>query len=255
MKIHLKNIKKSFLVWLLMFGVTFLSYAQTSNPQQATIVNSSPTVNDILEALRGTGLKEMKLDLGAGDGLVRGDSTRQIAIFKDGERAGLGMDEGILFSTGDAQFDLENRNSSTNISNKIQEGSTYIDPDLTGIFEQAIYDVVVYKFEVTLADHTSAIRVEFQFGSDEYPDFVGSVYNDAFGFFVRPKENGATLPGGDDVINMARLPYSNNPISINTVNYGVVGRSGQSTYPGLDLSQSEHYINNGHTTTMGGVED
>ncbi|KAF7275651.1 hypothetical protein GWI33_011460, partial [Rhynchophorus ferrugineus] len=228
------------LLLFVLFGATKLQ-AQTPS----TIINSNPTDEEILESLTGDG---MTSHLGNGDGLVVGERNSQVAIFNNGLAAGFGMDEGILFTTGNTTTELSNKNVETQSSNG--PGSTYTDPDLTGIFSQAVNDVVIYKFKVTLASHTSAIRVVFQFGSEEYPDYVGSEYNDSFGFFIRPAGNGATLPDGNSVINMARLPYSNNPISINTVNYGYPGYSGTSSYPGLDLNQSQYYINNGHTTTV-----
>src|SRR5690554_7810146 len=225
------------LMVFILFGFNQKLYSQT--PVQATIENTNPSDPQILEALNGGG---MTLYLDTGDGLVRGVRNRQIATFSNGEAAGFGMEEGILFTTGRASEDLASRNNALTKSFEAQS-TTYSDSDLTGIFNEATRDVVIYKFKVTLADHTSAIRAVFQFGSEEYPDYVGSVYNDAFGFFVRPVSAGATLPGGASVINMARLPYSNNPISINTVNYGYVGDSSDPNYTGpLDLTQSEHYI-------------
>src|SRR5690606_13011927 len=135
----------------------------------------------------------MTLYLDTGDGLISGVRNQQIATFSNGEAAGFGMEEGVLFTTGNATIDLSNRNSEEQMSN-MPQSTTYSDPDLTGIFTQATRDVVIYKFKVTLANHTSAIRAVFQFGSEEYPDYVGSRFNDAFGFFVRPVSAGATLP-------------------------------------------------------------
>src|SRR5690554_4460156 len=234
------------LMVFILFGFNQKLYSQT--PVQATIENTNPSDPQILEALNGGG---MTLYLDTGDGLVRGVRNRQIATFSNGEAAGFGMEEGILFTTGRASEDLASRNNALTKSFEAQS-TTYSDSDLMGIFADATNDVVIYKFKVTLANHTSAIRAVFQFGSEEYPDYVGSEFNDTFGFFVRPVSAGATLPGGASVINMARFPYSNNPISINTVNYGYAGINGQNNYPGLDLTQAEHYTINGHTTTVAG---
>lgn len=238
---------KYLLLLVLTFSLSFLSYAQPVSP--ATVVDSNPSDQAILDALKGYGIQNISLS--SGDGLVRGARNRQIAIFDDGYNAGFGVNEGILFSTGNAQNDITRGNDHLRESFQAQIG-TYSDIDLIGIDPDAIRDVVVYKFKVTLEPHTTAIRAEFQFGSEEYPDYVGSVFNDSFGFFIRPASAGATLPDGASVINMARLPQSNLPISINTVNFGYAGTSGSSSYPGLDLNQSAHYIVNGHTTTLQG---
>src|SRR5690554_8015282 len=176
----------------------------------------------------------MTFFLGSGDGLVRGERDQQTAIFSGGDNANLGMDEGVFFTTG-SNIQLISHNLETESSYYPQDEDTYNDSDLMGIFNLAVNDVVIYKFKVTLASHTSAIRVVYQFGSEEYPNYVGSEFNDAFGFFIRPVSVGATLPGGVPVINMARLPQSNNPISVNTVNYGYAGDQGDISFPGLDL--------------------
>ena len=53
----------------------------------------------------------------------------------------------------------------------------------------------------------NAISFQYVFGSEEYPEFVG-LYNDVFGFFL-------------DGVNIALIPNTTTPISINTVNSGV----------------------------------
>src|SRR5690554_4879323 len=193
----------------------------------------------------------MTFFLGSGDGLVRGERDQQTAIFSGGDNANLGMDEGVFFTTG-SNIQLISHNLETESSYYPQDEDTYNDSDLMGIFNLAVNDVVIYKFKVTLASHTSAIRVVYQFGSEEYPNYVGSQFNDAFGFFIRPVSAGATLPGSVPVINMASLAQSNNPISVNTVNYGYPGYYGDASYLGLDLTQAAHYLNNGHTTVLDG---
>lgn len=258
----MKKFKMKFLIRLFVLFAPFLVNAQVASPQPSTIVKLGPSDAEILNSLKGYGLKDMYLDVNYPyDGLVTGYRYDQIALFKDGYRAGFGMDEGILLSTGLAKYDLETRNYTPAVSNNIYSNNyydyntklTHEDPDLMGIFEGAIHDVVIYKFKVTLEDFTTAIRVEFQFGSDEYPNFVGSIYNDAFGFFIRPVSDGAKLPNGESVINMARLPFSNNPISVNTVNGGYNGSSSY-TYPSdSDLTQSAHFINNGYNPALDGA--
>ncbi|MEG0850100.1 MAG: DUF11 domain-containing protein [Flavobacterium sp.] len=229
----MKNFIKNILAFLILL-LTNVVQSQT----QATINNSNPNDAQILASMNGGG---MTLSNGQ---LIRGTRNTQIAIFSNGTQAGFEMDEGILFSTGNARTDLTQRNANSQISNQIQSG-TYQDADLRGIFNEATRDVVIYTFNVTLADYTSALRIAFQFGSDEYPNYVGSAFNDAFGFFV-------TGPNISGTFNMAKIPSNQKPISINTINYGQVGFSGSASYSGLDLTQGALYINNGHTTSLSG---
>lgn len=90
------------------------------------------------------------------------------------------------------------------------------------------YDAASYK--VTLVPTGSTLNVKYAFASEEYPEYVGSAFNDAMAIFV----NGQ---------NCALVPGTNTPVSINTINqftnsaYYVdnsTGASGYSTsYDGL----------------------
>ncbi|MEC4054282.1 choice-of-anchor L domain-containing protein [Myroides odoratimimus] len=223
-------------------------YAQTNTLSPAVVTNAKPTANEILQALNGGGLtlSNPKISSGSIDkwnGYTQKNGS-QIAIFEGGTKANLGMDKGVLFSTGDAVADLNSKNNNYAVSYSI--GQRAYDNALMGIYKDATYDVVIYEFDVTMASHTTALRVAFQFGSEEYPNFVGSVYNDAFGFFV-------SGPGIVDekgkltTVNMARNPLNSNTISVNTINAGYRGKS--SFYPTpVDLTNGGVYINNGHPT-------
>jgi hypothetical protein len=84
----------------------------------------------------------------------------------------------------------------------------------------------------TIVPTCSTLSIQFVFGSEEYPTFVGSSFNDAFGFFVSGPN-----PGGGNYTNynMARIPGTSTPISINNVNAG---------------TNSAYYINNGAGTLV-----
>ncbi len=73
----------------------------------------------------------------------------------------------------------------------------------------------------------------YVFGSEEYPEWVGSSYNDVFGFFVTgPKPNGL---GTYNSYNVALIPGTSLPVTINNVNAN---------------SYSQYYVNNGSGTTI-----
>jgi hypothetical protein len=80
-------------------------------------------------------------------------------------------------------------------------------PSLNGLSPGAdVYgDASTLAFTFTTAGN--AISFQYVFGSEEYPEFVGSPYNDVFGFFL-------------DGVNIALIPNTTRPISINTVNDG-----------------------------------
>src|SRR5690606_37218881 len=125
----MKNSTKYFfnivLMVFILFGFNQKLYSQT--PVQATIENTNLTDAQILEALNGGG---MTLYLDTGDGLVHGLRNMKIATFSNREAAGFGMDEGILFSTGNANTELSQRNTQTQSTlGPPNNDGYYLDPD------------------------------------------------------------------------------------------------------------------------------
>jgi hypothetical protein len=173
--------------------------------------------------------------------ITRGTNA-QVGTFSNGiAGAGLTINQGICLTTGSITETFSNNNSTT--SSIAAAGGTYADVDLTGVDVDATRDVVVFEFDVTLSYTVSRLVVTYQFSSEEYPNWVGSIYNDSYGFFVS---------GGDlaTTRNIALVPTSILPVSINRLNYGVRGCS-NSGQP-VQLGYSAYYINNGHDTTIGG---
>ena len=208
---------------------------------QATI-NLGGTPNDarIIERLTGDGLGI------SNPTLERGVLNTQIATFTNGiAGAGFGIDDGVLFSTGNAVNDLTTRNVRAVTS--VSPTNTGTDPNLIAINPSAAFNTVAYSFDITLAPEVSGIRIVFQFGSEEYPDYVGSVFNDLFGFFV----SGPGIGDGVTMKNFAELPSNGDVIAVNSVNGGVAGDQGDANYEGLNLNQTEFYINNGHRNDGG----
>ena len=79
----------------------------------------------------------------------------------------------------------------------------------------------------------------FSFGSEEYPEFVCSQYNDSFGLFI-------TGPGISGTRNAAFLPNSQTPIAVNNVNGGAAGS--QADGAACQLSNTGYFIDNGNGT-------
>ncbi len=102
------------------------------------------------------------------------------------------------------------------------------DPDLSDLLTSGssnLYDVTVLEFDFTPT--TDMVSFDFVFASDEYCEYVGSTFNDVFGFFISgPGING---PFSNNAENIALVPNTNSYIAINTVNY---------------LDNSNYYINN-----------
>ncbi len=129
--------------------------------------------------------------------------------FANGESTSLGITNGIVLTTGNAQGMAGANNSN---SYGVDNGVQYNDPHLTSIVPQANHDVCALELDIIPQCDTLTIR--FVFGSDEYMEFVNEGYNDAFAFFIF----GPNPAGGMyNAYNVARLP-NNTVVSIDNVN-------------------------------------
>lgn len=86
-------------------------------------------------------------------------------------------------------------------------------------------DVATIKFDLVPA--ADSLRFRYIFSSEEYPNFVCSNFNDVFGFFIQgPGIEGDSMFIGtpfEGYRNLAIIPGTNLPVSINTVNSGQPG--------------------------------
>jgi outer membrane protein OmpA-like peptidoglycan-associated protein len=113
--------------------------------------------------------------------------------------------KGIILTSGSA-FYLKGPNRSTF---KGWASGTLGDADLNNITAGKTFDAAVLEFDFVTTSENLTFR--YVFGSEEYQEYVGSKYNDVFAFFI----NG---PGLNDV-NLARIPETEIPITINNVNH------------------------------------
>lgn len=102
------------------------------------------------------------------------------------------------------------------------------DPDLTALAGYPTHDAASYQ--VTLIPKNSTLHVRYVFASEEYPQFVGSQYNDVMAVYVNGK-------------NCAFVPGTTEPVSVNTINY---------------KTNSQYFVDNttganGYHTTMNGL--
>jgi len=124
----------------------------------------------------------------------------------------VGFERGIIISTGGVALGA-GPNSDTNVGS-VLEGQTN-DPDLSLASTGEIFDRSGLEFDFIPLQPTVTFR--YVFASEEYCEFVDAAFNDIFGFFISgPGLNG---PFSDGAVNLAQVPGTNLPVSINNVNF------------------------------------
>ena len=126
--------------------------------------------------------------------------------------SGLGIESGLLLSSGHAkgaegQYDLGTsyNSSSSGIAN---------DQDIAMLVNGPSYDGAILEFDfIATGDSMDFVYV---FGSEEYEEFVGTAFNDVFGFFVSGPGISGSFSNG--AVNIALIPGTSDPVAINTVN-------------------------------------
>ncbi|GAB6162462.1 hypothetical protein JCM12298_16210 [Desulfothermus naphthae] len=130
-------------------------------------------------------------------------SLNAVGIFSDGLSSGLGIDNGIILTSGSAAGAVgPNNNSGYSIANQYPG-----DKDLTSLVApSSTFDATVLQFDFNTL--TNNLYFNFVFASEEYEEYVNSGYNDVFAFFI-------------DGTNIALVPNTNDPVSINTINQSI----------------------------------
>jgi hypothetical protein len=121
------------------------------------------------------------------------------------------LDSGIVFCTGDIYI-INNENNQSGATTTVGSGT---DADLQILLgsQYSINDAVVIEFDYI--PYTNLINFSYIFGSEEFPEFVNSSFNDVFGFFVSgPGINGQFT---NSAINIALMPDSSGNVSIDNI--------------------------------------
>ena len=183
---------------------------------------------------------------------------QQIGTFQANGFSGLSMESGIVMTTGYVTV-AEGPNSSAAAPSygTYPSYSYYIDPQMAArniVTNAAACSTLDFDF-VSLS---SSVSFTYCFGSDEYPEYVGSQYNDVFVFFLTGPDpvtgqtvtrNIAMIPGTVD----ADHPYGI-PVAVNTVNPGQRGSSAFGTEPdGCYYTYTQYYCDN-NTVGNTGIE-
>jgi gliding motility-associated-like protein len=140
--------------------------------------------------------------------------------------APIGVTTGVVMTTGNASqvanpesyFMSVNNNTSCN------------DPQLGSLEATADYDCCILEFDVV--PQCNQLSIRFVFGSEEYPAFVNSSYNDAFGFFITgPNPAGGNYNNKNIAIVTGTTICSIDNVNSTTNNSFYVNNTGGTTLP------------------------
>jgi len=145
------------------------------------------------------------------------------------------ISSGLLLTTGNA-IAAQGPNNSTSLSNNLPAtASVATDPHLNILAAGTVTNGVVLEFDFIPTGDTLNFR--YIFGSEEYPEFSPSTFNDAFGLFLwGPGITGPyALAGYANGANIATIP-GGIPVTINNVG---------------DASNTQYYVFNDNGSTYG----
>lgn len=206
-------------------------------------ITDNVTAAQLVDKLVGTGVTTLNPTLTC--------NNNASAIFSG--PSNLGIDSGIVLTTGAA------RTNGTNIginspANQSMQNSAYGfpygpgDTDLSAMLAGSVTTVTnnacVLQFQFVPAGDT--VKFQYVFGSEEYPEYACSQYNDVFGFLISGPGIVSNIPGLPTKRNIALVPGTTNiPVAINSINSGVGGfpvADCASQYAGAPFTQ--YYVDN-----------
>lgn len=124
----------------------------------------------------------------------------------NGTASNIGMNSGIILTNGR----IINAPGPNNVANRSTNNALPGDAQLTAIAGTNTFDATILEFD--FIPYSDTIRFEYIYASEEYNEYVG-LFNDPMAFFI-------SGPGFGTPYNMARIPGTTTPVSINTINNG-----------------------------------
>lgn len=157
---------------------------------------------------------------------------RDVAIGTfNGTASNIGLNSGVIITSGHIQVAPgPNNNGGASYSNN---GPNI--PELQTLAQSVTYDGAILEFD--FVPQSNFISFRYVFASEEYNEYVCSEFNDAFAFFI-------TGPGIVGAENLAVVPSTSLPVTINTINNGVVGALGSASNSPCVLGNSSYFIGN-----------
>lgn len=193
-----------------LFVILMISFLITS--AQLVVTPAIIPTDGIQNVLLGSGVSISNIQFTGNMNALGSFTTNSLST-------GLGFSSGLVLSTG-----LVSNIADSSFHNASTDNGAGSDPQLAVLVSDDINNAAVLEFD--FIPSSDSVEFRYVFASEEYPEFVGDSYNDIFGFFI----SGTNPTGGVySNLNIARIPNTSLPVSINNVN---------------NTSHSQFYINN-----------
>ncbi len=143
------------------------------------------TAQEMAETIFGDGVSV--------EGATYTGDSRSSAIFSDGDTITPGVtpsDSGVILSTGRVDHFTNNRGNNPNSSTSRTTDTSGEDnnADFNAVAGRTTYDASYLDIDFTSAGDT--LTMQFVFSSDEYPEYINSIYNDIVAVWI----NGSYVP-------------------------------------------------------------
>ena len=160
---------------------------------QVQIVGIHPTVLQLAQEVCGTGVTIVS------GSLSLAGTTAATLLFTGGGSQNIGLTSGALFTTGIPEV-WNNTNTSPSTELELHQPG---DRDLTQLTGAPTADAFALEFDFVPTGDT--VEIEYVFGSEEYPEFVENLYNDAIAIYI-------------DGVNIALVPGTADGVSVGSIN-------------------------------------
>ena len=215
-------------------SIFVLAIVSSFEAQSIVVSNTQTPTQLVNDVLLGQGVNAFNVTIN-GNSLTAESPVPNVTYFSNTNSL-FPFGSGLLLTTGNGTGAIGPNNSGSHTDNIPATSNVASDPHLSAVANGNVTNGVVLEFDFVPSGDT--VSFNYIFGSDEYPEFSPSSFNDAFGLFLwGPGINGphalAGYPNGG--ANIAVIP-GNIPVTINNVGdetntaYYVFNESPNSTY-------------------------
>lgn len=195
------------------FFLLLIFFLFSKNNHAQITLNPTVTPQQLVQTIVGTGYTTFNEKMICPNGAV--------GMFTN-VSSNIGITDGIVLTSGGINITTGlNNNTSAGVNN-----GTPGDFDLDNLSGATTYDGCALEFDLVPA--CDSLKINYVFGSEEYPEYVNKQFNDVFAFFI-------SGPGITGTQNIALVPGTSSPVSINNINAG---------------TNSQYFVNNTNGTTI-----